>query len=211
MKTFYIILAFCIGLFAGYVLFNKPTKTLKPPLENIHPATEVIAAVDSSKSNAERALKRQNDFLKGQLTITDTKLKQNRASLEQERKKLRLVQVELQADSLCCDKMLKDSLTQRVDAVQVLTDSLFCEYEERIRLTEKDCALRDSGIVICNRAYNQLKDLAKEQAFREQQLTERLNEALRQQRRKRLQNRFLAGGMLFVSGVATSLFLHAKQ
>lgn len=211
MKTFYIIPAFCMGLFAGYLLFNKQTQTLKPPLENTRPAKAVIAAVDSSKSKAEKDLKQQNDFLKGQLAITDSKLKQNRASLERERKKLRFIQDRLKSDTLRCDTLITDSIQQRVDVIQVLTDSLFCDYEARIRLTEMECALRDSGIVICNRAYNQLKDLAKEQALREQQLTESLNEALRQQRRKRLQNRFLAGGMLFISGVAASLILRPKQ
>lgn len=77
--------------------------------------------------------------------------------------------------------------------MQSVTDSLVSDYEYKIKLTETKCAVRDSEIVICNKAYSGLKDLVKEQAMREQQLTESLNEALKQQRKKRLQNRFLTG------------------
>lgn len=47
MKTFYIIFTFCMGLFAGYVLFNKETLNLKPPLEHY----EAIAYIQIGRAH----------------------------------------------------------------------------------------------------------------------------------------------------------------
>lgn len=86
-----------------------------------------------------------------------------------------------------------------------------CVYENKVDLTENLVAIRDSEIVICNRSYSQLKDFIDEQARREQKLTEDLNTLLKQQKKKRLQNRLLAGGMLFISGIATTLFIKSRE
>ncbi len=211
MKTFYVIFTFCMGLFAGYVLFNKETQTLKPPLETFETIATKAAAIYQSKDSAFEKLKRHNDFLQGQLTIVSSKLKQNKSSLYSQRKKLSQIQEAVSADSLCEDKHFKDSLNQSISTIHAVTDSLVSDYEYKILITESKCAVRDSEIVICNKAYSGLKDLVKEQVMREQQLTESLNEALKQQRKKRLQNRFLTGGMLFVTGLATSFIIYSKQ
>ena len=211
MKTFYIIFTFCMGLFAGYVLFNKETLNLKPPLEHYEAIAYKATAIDQSKDSAFEKLKRQNDFLQGQLALVNVKLKQNKNSLYSERKKLSQIQEAVSTDSLCESKHLKDSLSQSIRKLHSVTDSLMSDYEYKNLITETKCAVRDSEIVICNKAYSGLKDLVKEQAMREQQLTESLNEALKQQRKKRLQNRFLTGGMLFVTGLATSFIIYSKQ
>lgn len=211
MKTFYIIFTFCMGLFAGYVLFNKENQTLKPPLEPFETIATKAAAIDQSKDSAFEKLKRHNDFLQGQLAIVNTKLKQNKSSLDSERLKLSQIQKAITEDTLCRANQLKDSLNQSICGIHAVTDSMVSDYEYKILITESKCAVRDSEIIICNKAYSGLKDLLKEQAMREQQLTESLNEALKQQRKKRLQNRFLTGGMLFVSGLATSFIIYSKQ
>ncbi len=211
MKTFYIIFTFCMGLFAGYVLFNKENQNLEPPLEHIETIATKSEAIDKSKDSAIEKLKQQNNFLQGQLAIVNGKLKQKKSSLYSERKKLSQIQQIISEDTLCKDKVRTDSLNQSISNIHAVTDSLVSDYEYKIKLTEAKCAIRDSEIVICNIAYSRLKDLVKEQAMREQQLTESLNEALKQQRKKRLQNRFLTGGMLFVTGLATSFIIYSKQ
>jgi hypothetical protein len=211
MKTFYIIFTFCMGLFAGYVLFNKENQTFKPPLEPFETIATKAAAIGQSKDSAFEKLKRHNDFLQGQLAIVSVKLKQNKSSLYSERKKLSQIQEAISADTICNNKILTDSLNQSISSIHSVTDSLVSDYEYKILIGETKCAVRDSEIVICNKAYSGLKDLVKEQAMREQQLTESLNEALKQQRRKRLQSRFLTAGMLFVTGLATSFIIDSKQ
>lgn len=211
MKTFYIIFTFCMGLFAGYVLFNKENQNLEPPLEHFETITTKSEAIDKSKDSAIEKLKQHNTFLQGQLAIVSGKLKQKKSSLYSERKKLLQIQQTISEDTLCKDKVLTDSLNQSISRMHSVTDSLVSDYEYKILLSETKCAVRDSEIVIYNKAYSGLKDLVKEQAMREQQLTESLNEALKQQRKKRLQNRFLTGGMLFVTGLATSFIIYSKQ
>ncbi len=71
-------------------------------------------------------------------------------------------------------------------------------------------AIRDSQIELCDQSYRETKDLLLEQSKREQQLTENLNVALKQLKRKRFQNRVLAAGMLFVSGIITTLYIKSK-
>jgi hypothetical protein len=211
MKTFYIIFTFCMGLFAGYVLFNKENQSLEPPLEHFETIATKLEAIDKSKDSAIEKLKQHNNFLQGQLAIVNGKLKQKKSSLYSERKKLSEIQMAVIEDTLCPDNRLRDSLNLSIRNIHAITDSLVSDYEYKIKLTEAKCAVRDSEIVICNKAYSGLKDLVKEQAMREQQLTESLNEAIKQQRKKRLQNRFLTGGMLFVTGLATSFIIHSKQ
>jgi hypothetical protein len=75
---------------------------------------------------------------------------------------------------------------------------------------ESMVAIRDSQIEVCDRSYQEAKDLMLEQSKREQQLTENLNVALKQLKRKRFQNRILASGMLFVSGIITTLYIKSK-
>jgi len=200
-----------MGLLAGYVLFNKETLSLKSPLDHHESIAVKAETIDTSKDSAAESLKRHNDFLQGQLAIVNTKLKQNKNSLYSQRLKLSQIQKAVAEDTLCHANRLKDSLNQSISDIHVTTDSLVLDYEYKIKLTETKCAVRDSEIVICNNAYSGLKDLVKEQAMREQQLTQSLNEALKQQRKKRLQNRFLTGGILFVSGLATSFIIYSKQ
>lgn len=211
MKTFYLILSFCMGLFLGYAVFHNESEILKPPLTfTTSSAQTKLKEIDSSKAGGEYNLKRQNDFLRGQLTITDYQLKDSKAKLVAERKHMAGLQSRLPKDSACSNACTTDSLNHSIATIHAITDSLIVDYESRIANTDSTVALRDSQIMICNQAYNQLKDLSKEQAMREQQLTESLNAALKQERKKRMQNRLLAGSMVFLSGIATSLIIYRK-
>ena len=209
MKAIYIILSFCMGLFLGNLLFEKDPVMLKPPSQ-ASPVVEKIQTIDTLKLKAEGELRRQNNFLRGQLVITDLQLKENRGRLGLERKKVSRLQARLLEDSLPGNPVA-DTLSERIDTLNAITDSLFRDYETKINLTESSLAVRDSEIVICNQAYGQLKDLAKEQAYREQQLTENLNAVLKEQKKKRFQNRLLVGGMVFLSGIAATLLIQQKQ
>lgn len=211
MKTFYLILSFCMGLFLGYVLFNNENENLNPPSSSI-PVTvlEKVKSIDSAKANADLSLKRQNDFLRSQLAVADHQVKVNRLRLETERSKVSRLQAKLASDSSYNENSAADSLNLTIGAVNAVTDSLIVDYEHRIQLSDSIVAVKDSLIVVCDLAYNQIKDIAKEQALREQQLTESLNASLKQERKKRMQNRLLAGGMVFLTGVATSLIIHRK-
>lgn len=212
MRTFHIILAFCIGLFTGYLCFNeKPTTSVA----DIPPDTvaDRATAIDSTKAIADLSFKKRNDLLAGQLLIANAQLKDSRTALNSERNKIKVMQARLRSDSSAspCDTLLKQELAARIDTLNWVTDSLIGSYESKVQLADSTIALRDSQLIVCNNAYQDMKSLIQEQAARERQLTENLALALKQQKRKRVQNRFLAAGMLFVSGVTTSLIIKYKQ
>lgn len=73
---------------------------------------------------------------------------------------------------------------------------MFSIYETKLKLNEDLVAVKDSELMSCNRSYRQMQDLVKEQSLREQQLTEDLNTVLKQQKKKKFQNRLIAAGML---------------
>ncbi len=212
MRTFHIILAFCVGLFTGYLCFNdKHTAAVAeiPPDQ----VTETAAAIDSTKTIADLTFRKRNDLLAGQLLIANAQLKNSRAALNAERKKIKAMQASLALDSSAnpCDTVFKRELAARIDTLHSVTDSLIAKYESKVQVVDSTIALRDSQLVVCNNAYQDMKSLVQEQAARERQLAENLALALKQQNRKRNQNRFLAAGMLFIAGVTTSLIIKYKQ
>ncbi len=211
MKTFYLIIAFCIGLFTGYFLFNdlNSVQITAPP----KPVAEIKAKqIDVNKMHSDSTLQKRNELLSGQLKIVTVQLKANKNSLLQERQKINDLKNIVVHDSLPCkERELVDSLTSRIDKLNAITDTMFSIYETKLKLNESVVAVRDSELVVCNTSYRQMQDLVKEQALREQQLTEDLNTVRKEQKKKKFQNRLIAAGMLFISGIATTLLIRSKQ
>lgn len=212
MRTFHIILAFCAGLFTGYLLFDNDPGV---HISKSKPGTDAIVTlqhIDTAKVNAESVLKKRNDLLAGQLLIVNSQLNESRATLLTERQKVKAIQDQLLKDtSNCKDSVLQQNLSLQMDTLNAATDSVICNYESKIYIAEGTIAVRDSQLIVCNAAYQDVQSLVQEQAARERQLTDDLNTVLKQQKRKRIQNRVLAIGMLFVSGFATSLIIKSKQ
>lgn len=212
MRTFHIILAFCAGLFTGYLFFDNdpgiPTSASKPGQD----AIVSLQRIDTVKEKAESVLQKRNTLLAGQLLIVNSQLKENRATLSKERQKVKVIQQRLLNDTgTCKDNVLFQNLSLQIDTLNAATDSLVCDYESKIHIAESSIAIRDSQLVICNTAYQAVQSLVQEQAARERQLTDQLNTVLKQQKKKHIQNRVLAIGMLFVSGFATSMIIKSKQ
>lgn len=213
MRTFHIILAFCVGLFTGYLFFNNNQKTSH---SNEIPANDIIAkatTIDTTKVSLDAVFKKRSDLLAGQLLIVNSQLKESRSALQTERKKIKIMQTRLMNDSSSsnCDSVFKHQVAAQIDTLNAVTDSLLYDYENKVHLGESTIAVRDSQLVVCGTAYQDMKSLVQEQVARERQLTENLNIALKEQKKKRIQNRALAAGMLFISGLTTSLLIKSKQ
>lgn len=212
MKTVNIIIAFCIGLLLGHLFFPSKEKIVSQPPDITIRTQDAVNKIDSVKSIMDSVLKKRNKFLSGQLKIVNDLLAQSKLELKKSRGNLSEFNKRITRDS--CFKnhsQLRDSLKSELSDLNLITDSIICEYEQKIFLTENRVALRDSELVICNSDYHYLKDILKEQSLRELQLEENLKTALRQQKRTRLQNKFLAAGMLFISGLTTSLIVKSRQ
>lgn len=212
MKTLYIILAFCAGLFLGHLFFPSE-KEIKPPADvHMNDSKKQLAIVDSNKSVSNAIYKKRSDSLTKELQGYKFLLADARKELKEKRKITSGLIAQLKADSIFRpDSTLIDSLSNQIAITNNATDSLLCAFESKTNLADQLLAIKDTQIVLCNRSYHVISNLAKEQLMREQKLTEDLNTALKQQKRTRLQNRILAGGLLFISGIATTLYIKAKQ
>ncbi|MBS1635833.1 MAG: hypothetical protein JST26_07900 [Bacteroidetes bacterium] len=212
MKTVYIIIAFCVGLFIGHLLF--PTeKDIKPPIsEAVQQTKEKLNVIDSSMFEGKIRFLAQNDSLKQKLQVTNSLLSIHKSLLASERSRVKRLLDRLETENIVAtDSSITDSLCLQINSLNAKTDSLIDYYERKDSLMQSMVAIRDSQIELCDKSYQQTKDLLLEQSQREQQLTENLNVALKQLKRKRLQNRILAAGMLFVSGITTTLFIKSRQ
>lgn len=208
MKSLYIVLTFCIGLLTGYLIFDHDPNGQQPVADNSETAKLKSVQINNEKILSELSLKKQNNLLSGQLILANKEISENKSALTKERQKIRTLQ-KLPTDTV--NRALNNQLTLHLDTLQAITDSIICGYEAKVKVTESIVAVRDSQLIICNSAYQQMQSLVDEQVARERQLTSELNIALKQQKRTRLQNRFLALGMLFISGITTSLVIKAKQ
>lgn len=212
MKTVYIIIAFCVGLFIGHLLF--PTeKEIKPPVsEAVQQTKEKLNVIDSSMFEGKVRFLEQNDSLKHKLQVANSLLSIHKSLLASERSRVKRLLDRLETESVAnSDSTITDSLCLQINSLNAKTDSLIDYYERKDSLMQSMVAIRDSQIELCDKSYQQTKDLLLEQSQREQQLTDNLNTALKQLKRKRLQNRILAAGMLFVSGITTTLFIKSRQ
>lgn len=213
MRTFHIILAFCVGLFTGYLFFDNNPKTSHSVELPTNDIAVKVTTIDTTKALADAVFKKRSDLLSGQLLIVNGQLKESRVALQTERRKIKVMQALLISDSngVVCDSIFKLQVAAQIDTLNSVTDSLLCDYDNKVRLAESTIAVRDSQLVVFGNAYQDMKSLVQEQIARERQLTENLNIALKQQKKKRIQNLALAAGMLFVSGVTTSLLIKYKQ
>lgn len=212
MKTVYIILAFCVGLFIGHLLFPSEREVKPPITEAVQQTQNKINSIDSSVFESKINFLVQNDSLKKKLEVSNGLLSIHKSVLLSERNKVKeLTNRIAESAKTTDDSLLVDSLSAQVATLNEKTDSLIFNYESRDSLMQAMIAIRDTQIEICDRSYQETKDLLLEQSRREQQLTDNLNVALKQLKRKRLQNRILAGGMLFVSGIITTLYIKSKQ
>lgn len=211
MKTVYIIIAFCAGLFLGHLLFPSE-QNIKPPSLAETERTEVkLNTLDTTMLAGEVHLLKENDSLKKRLQLANNLLTIHKSLLSSEQSKVIQLANRIKHDTIFqTDSVLTGSLYAELADLNANTDSIIKNYEQKDSLMEKMVAVRDSQILICNQSYNEVKELIREQEQREQQLTEDLNTALKQLKQKKFQNKLLAAGMLFVSGIAATLYIKSK-
>lgn len=203
--------AFITGLF---LLFDKCSndQTLKPDKTQLIQSEKQVSTIDNHYQKTIASLQKRSDSLEGELKQTQYKLKVAKLKLEQSKfdvvtlaKKDTAGESEVQKLSDC------DSLKAQVLAFANLVDSTQTEYEKDVSKLNNLLAIKDSQIVVCNNSYSQLKSITDENLQREQKLTEDLNTAYKQQRKNRIQNKFLAAGFLILSGLTTTLLINARK
>lgn len=207
-----LITALCIGLFLLFNTCSNDKEHLKPDKEQIQSSEHEANLVEEYYQNAFLNLKVHSDSLEQVLNKTQKQLIATKIKLEQS--KFDVVSlVEKDTSGLSVQQKLNDcdSLKEVVSDYVVWVDSTQSGYESTIKQLSNIVAVKDSEIVICQISYTQLKSINDDNLQRERKLTEDLETAYKQQRRNRIQNKFLAAGFLILSGVTTSLIIQSRQ
>lgn len=203
--------ALITGLFLSLSTCNTGEK-VKPDKTEMIKASEKAESIDANYKDAFESLKTHSDSLQKELSFTQSKLKTTKFKLNQSQIAL-VALAEKKSDTLSFEQLLNDcdSLKQQTLAYVAWVDSTQSIYDSNISQLENLVATKDSQVVICQASYLQIKGLLDENLERERKLSEDLNTAYKSQRRKVLQNKLLAGGMLILSGIATTLYINANK
>lgn len=209
----YIILSFCVGLLLGYILFKSHCTHKEFEIStNLDKEKEQLQAINTLKIIYNRKFRILKDSLSGKLESQNKLLSKQKIALSKSQEHLNNLLFQLKSDSFPNrDTSVIYSLSFEIHNSQSQIDTLIITYEQKNKIYQAMVAVRDSELVILNNSYTSINDFSKEQLLREQQLTNDLNTALKSLRRKRIQNKILAGGMLFISGVATTLLIKSRQ
>ena len=105
------------------------------------------------------------------------------------------------------DSLQTDTLTPIFDSLTVNQAYSDSACDDTIDLLQLTVANRDTALKFQKQIEVNLRDLNKEGELRNQYLTDQLNTAFKAQRKKARQNKILAGGLLILSGITTSLLL----
>ena len=203
--------ALITGLFLSLSTCNTGEK-VKPDKTEINKTEVKAESIDNSYNVAVEKLKTHSDSLQKELSFTQSKLKATKLKLSQSQTAL-VTLTEKKSDTLSFEQLLNDcdSLKQQTLLYITWVDSIQTIYDTNIVQLQEMVAIKDSQVVVCNSSYAKLKGVLDENLERERKLTEDLNTAYKSQRRKVLQNKLLAGGMLILSGIATTLYINANK
>lgn len=210
MKSTFGRLLIAIALFAGIVCIGTCTFTqsTKPP--QTHPERDSIASM----------WKKERTELQVQYHKQIDKLQSGNDSLKREVAEKKKALASYRAKAKFLEDRLK-SVIQNSDSDYVSTDSikpLAYDYfavqdnnntscDSTIKTLEQIVANRDASIFLFRKSETNLRDLQREQELRNQLLAEELNTAYKAQKKKVRQNKLLAGGLIFISGFATTLLI----
>lgn len=151
-----------------------------------------------------------NNSLKKELTVTKSKLKSSKLKQHLSEVKI-LALAEKDSGNNVVEELSKcDSLKAEVISYIHQVDSTEALYDSTIVQLENLLAIKDTSLIVCKASYDQLKEITEDNLRRELRLTADLEQAIKVQKRKTLQNKLLAGGFLILSGILTSILIIKK-
>lgn len=210
------ITVFLTALIIGIILFfgtcSNDKETLKPDKAAIEKTEKQVSSIDTHYQNAISQLQKHSDSLQSELIRTQEKLKVIKFKLNQSQfDVVRFVKKDTVGESIAQQMNDCDSLKQEVEEYVQYVDSTKIIYESNISELQTLVATKDSELVVCKSSYENLQNIVAENLQRERQLTDDLQTAFKQQRKKVIQNKLLAGGFLLLSGITTTLFIKANK
>lgn len=97
--------------------------------------------------------------------------------------------------------VVRDSIIPLVDSLIVSQLASDSACDETVTRLETIVGNRDSSLQFHKQIEDKLRDIQKEQDLKNKYLSDQLEIAFKEQRRKTKQNKFLSAGLLFISGV----------
>ena len=195
--------AFIIGIIVCFIAVkscdDKPKQVnVKEIKKEIKASGNLAETVNHEYQKAKQEFSKVADSLKTENQKLNVKLQVTRALL----KKQQTVVV----SNIPCDTLRKEVIV--LNDLCNAQDSL-CSVS--INSLNQAVAVRDSQIVMCNRSYQSMFDIQKENQQRQMQLAEELNTAYKANRKKRFENKMLTYGLMIMSGITTTLFIKSQQ
>lgn len=157
--------------------------------------------MDSSHKKYQQQIKQyklKTDFLSKQNKNLTFRLNTARKLLKQQQTKV--------ISNIPCD-----TLKQEVLVLNGLTNNVDSLCTESINSLNQSIAIRDTQLTFCNKNYQSLFDLQKENRIREQQLTDEMKVAYKQNKRKRFESKMLSAGLMIMIGITTTLFIKSQK
>lgn len=195
--------AFIIGIIVCFIAVkscdDKPKQVnVKEIKKEIKTSGKIAETVNHEYEKAKQEFSKVADSLKTENQKLNVKLQVKRALLKR--------QQTLVVSNIPCDTLRKEVIV--LNDLCNVQDSL-CSVS--ISSLNQAVAVRDSQIVMCNRSYQSMFDIQKENQQRQMQLTEELNTAYKANRKKRFENKMLTYGLMIMSGITTTLFIKSQQ
>lgn len=195
--------AFIIGIIVCFIAVkscdDKPKQVnVKEIKKEIKTSGNLAETIQQDYQKAKQAFSKVADSLTTENQKLNVKLQVTRALL----KKQQTVVV----SNIPCDTLRKEVIV--LNDLCNVQDSL-CSVS--ISSLNQAVAVRDSQIVMCNRSYQSMFDIQKENQQRQMQLAEELNTAYKANRKKRFENKMLTYGLMIMSGITTTLFIKSQQ
>lgn len=207
--TFLIISSILLcGISLRNCIASRSQKSSSEPLSEDYFFERLKAEKDRLKLEFEQQLGRlqtQRDSLENIICRNKNELKSQRLKTKVLSQRL-IEAIPLPSDSTCKDS-LAPIVHEYIEAQE--QNDQFCD--STIYSLENLVANRDSSLMF-QRQVNETQDqMLKDQQIRNQQLTEQLNTAFKMQKKKSRQNKILAGGIVIISGITTSILLLTKS
>lgn len=201
----------CVGVFATCEF----TKQVESMSQSINVDTLFLSQWRREKQEKlNLIIQYQNELTK--LQISNDSLRkvviEKKQSLVAYRFKEKFLQEQLKhkvrgADTNLISKVDGNNLPVLIDSLVFVSLQNDTACDEILKILENQIANRENSITIQKQVEDNLRDVQKEQDLRNQYLTDQLNTAYKNQRKKSRQNKLLSGGILILSGITTSILL----
>lgn len=194
-----IVIGIIVCFFAVKSCEDKPKQVnVKEIKKEITNSGNLAETLQRNFQKAKQEFNKVADSLKTENQKLNVKLQVTRALLK---KQQTLVTSNIPCDTLRKEVVVLNELSNEQDSLCSLN----------ISSLNQAVAIRDSQIVMCNRTYQSMYDLQKENQQRQMQLAEDLKTALKANRKKRFENKMLTCGLMIMTGITTTLFIKSQQ